>query len=95
MQRNQVIKAVKEMVLAPSIKESENLKALMVLTKPCEPGQKREATQRVINTSYVLVSSSGILQILSSTNTQTAELSNISLNILDIQVIITYYRTLQ
>lgn len=67
----------------------------MVLTKPREPGQHREAAQRVITTSCALLPSSGILQILSSTNIQTAELSHISLNILDIQVIITYYRTLQ
>lgn len=88
MQRNQVIKAVKEMVLAPSIKESG-------AESPDGAGQVSQASTGLITTSCVLVPPSGIPQILSSTNTQTAELSHISLNISDIQVIITYYRTLQ
>lgn len=90
MQRNQVIKAVKEMVLAPSIKESE-------AESPDGADQtlRARAAQRVITTSCALLPPSGILQILSSTNIQTAALPHIILNILDIQVIIKYYRTLQ
>lgn len=83
-----MIKAVKEMVLAPSIKESEP-------ESPDGADQVGQASTGVITTSCVLVPSSGIPQIHSSTNTQTAELPHISLNISDIQVIITCYRTLQ
>lgn len=96
MQRNKVIKIVKEMVLAPSTKESKSERpdgADQILL-----AKSANRMHRAITNLSVFVPSLRIVQILSSTKTQTAglkELSYIGLNISDIQVIIKYYRTLQ